>query len=121
MILITIKEIKYINKEIQRLRSKLARLESEVYNVTPKLNDAPFGGGSGDKIGAAVSQIADIKLDIQVLELKRDTALNMLNRDKFEENCLYMRLKCGYSWAKIATITGSTIDSVKKICYKYHW
>lgn len=97
------------------------RLESEAYNVTPKLNDAPTGGGSGDKIGDTVTQIADIRLDIQVLELKRDIALNQLDRDKFEENCIYMRLKYNYSWAKIAGITGSTVGSIRMMCERYSW
>lgn len=121
MIPITISEIKYINKEIQRLRAKLARLESEAYNVTPKLSDAPSGDGSSDKVGNVVSQITDIEIDIQSLELKRNMALNMLSCDKFEENCLYMRLKKNYSWAKIAGKVGMTVESLKKMCYRYRW
>lgn len=121
MITITIGEIKNINKEIQRLRAKLGRLESEAYSTSPKLSAAPAGGGSSDKVGSAVSQITDIKIDIQSLELKRNMALNMLSRDKFEENCIYMRLSLRYSWPKIAGIVGSNVDSVKKMCYRYSW
>jgi hypothetical protein len=118
---ITIREIKYINKEIQNLKAKLIRLESEAYNVTPRLTDSPPSGGTSDKVGNVVSQITDIKIDIQALVLKRDMALNMLSRDKFEENCIYMRLKLRYSWAKIAAVVGSGVDSVKKMCYRYSW
>lgn len=118
---ITIGEIKYINKEIQRLNAKLVRLESEAYSVTPKLSDSPPNGGASDKVGNVVSQITDIKIDIQALVLKRDMALNMLSREKFEENCIYMRLRLHYSWAKIATSVGTSVDGLKKMCYRYSW
>jgi hypothetical protein len=117
----TIGEIKFINKEIQRLNSKLVRLESEAYKVTPKLSGTPPAGGSSDKVGNAVSQITDIKIDIQALVLKRDMALNMLSREKFEENCIYMRLKLHYSWARIAASVGTSVDGLKKMCYRYSW
>jgi hypothetical protein len=68
-----------------------------------------------------VSQITDIKIDIQALVLKRDMAINMLSRDKFEENCIYMRLKLRYSWAKIAGAVGSTTDSIRMMCERYSW
>ena len=93
---ITINEIKYINKEIQRLNAKLVRLESEAFGTSPKLGGTPSGGGSSDKVGKVAAQITDIKIDIQALALKRDMALNMLSRDKFEENCIYMRLRLHY-------------------------
>lgn len=119
--IITINEIKFINKEIQRLNAKLVRLESEAYSTTPKLNDAPPGGGGTDKVGALVSQITDVKIDIQALVLKRDMALNLLSREKFEENCIYMRLKLHYSWARVAAAVGSSVEGVKKMCYRYSW
>lgn len=117
----TIGEIKNINKEIQRLNSKLARLESEVYSTTPKLDDPPSGSGVSDKVGNLVSQITDIKLDIQALEVKRNMAINLLSREKFEENCIYMRLKLNFSWQKIASKVGTNVDGIKKMCYRYHW
>jgi len=103
------------------MSAKLVRLESEAYKVTPKLNDTPFGGGDSDKVGNIVSQITDIKIDIQALSLKRDMALNMLSREIFEENCIYMRLKLHYSWAKIAALVGSSVEGIKKMCYRYSW
>lgn len=119
--IITISEIKLINKEIQRLNAKLVRLESEAYSVTPKFSDSPPNGGASDKVGSVVSQITDIKIDIQALVLKRDMALNMLSREKFEENCIYMRMRLHYSWAKIATSVGSTSDSIRMMCERYSW
>lgn len=81
----------------------------------------PQGSGSGDTIGKVVSQITDIKIDIQSLELKRSMALNLLSRDKYEENCIYMRIALHYSWARVAAAAGSNVDSVKKMCYRYSW
>lgn len=118
---ITISEIKFINKEIQRLNAKLVRLESEAYSITPRMSDSPFDGAVSDKVGDVVSQIIDIKIDIQALVLKRDMALNLLSRDKFEENCIYMRLKLHYSWVKIAGTVGSTSDSIRMMCERYSW
>lgn len=117
----TIGEIKFINKEIQRLSSKLARLESEAYRISPNIGDTPPGGGSSDKVGNAVVQITDLKIDIQALVIKRDMAINLLSREKFEENCIYMRLKCHYTWQKIAALVGSTADSVRMMCERYSW
>lgn len=121
MTTITIREIKYINKEIQRLNAKLVRLESEAYHITPKLSDTRGNGGESDKVGSVVSQITDLKIDLQALVLKRDMALNMLSREKFEENCIYMRLKLRYSWSKIAASVGSTADSIRMMCERYYW
>ena len=119
----TAREIKHINKEISRLRAKVSRLESEAYNVTPKLSDAPGGGGVSDKIGNVVTQITDIQREIQELEIIRNSELNRLSKDKLEENCLFMRLSLHYSWTKIANKVGgnNTSDSIRMMCERYFW
>lgn len=83
----TIGEIKAVNKEIQRLGVKLVRLESEAYGASPVLDGSPSGDVS-DRVGNLASQITDIKVEIQTLLSKRDMALNLLSRAKFEENCM---------------------------------
>lgn len=117
----TLKEVKIIDKEIHRLQSRLGVLESEVCSTTPKLSEAPSGSGSGDKIGRAVAEIADLNTEIQALRFRRDSAVNKLNLQKFEDNCLYMRLKRGMSWAQIAAKVSSTPDSIKMMCHRYIW
>lgn len=119
----TAKEIKNINKEISRLKAKVIRLESEAVNITAKMSDTPVVGSANDKIGNAVAEITDIQREIQNLEILRNSALNRLSRDIFEENCLFMRLSLHYSWTKIAVQVGgnNTVDSIKKMCYRYHW
>ena len=119
----TAKKIKYINKEISRLKAKVIRLESEAVNTTSRLSDTPGVCGASDKIGNAVTEITDIQREIQNLEILRNSALNRLSRDIFEENCLFMRLSLHYSWAKIAMQVGgnNTADGIRKICERYSW
>ncbi len=119
----TAKEIKQINKEISRLRSKMIRLENEALNTAPKLTDLPGANNVSDKVGNTVAQVADIQREIQNLEILRNSALNRLSRDIFEENCLFMRLSLHYSWTKIALQVGgnNTADGVRMMCERYSW
>lgn len=120
---LTAKKIKQINKEISRLRSKAIRLENEAFKITSALSDTPGAGGTSDKVGNAVSQITDIQREIQNLEILRNSALNRLSRDIFEENCLFMRLSLHYSWNKIAMQVGgnNTADGIRMMCERYSW
>lgn len=119
----TIKEIKRINKEIARLQSKIARLQGEAVKITPNLSDEPRAGSVSDKIGNAVTQIADAQQRIQELRAERNAAYERLSRDVFEENCIVMRLFLHYSWTKIALLIGgdNTADSIRKMCERYSW
>lgn len=119
----TIKEIKKINKEIARLQSKIARLQGEAVKITPSLSDEPRTGNVSDKIGNAVTQIADAQQRIQELRAERNAAYERLSRDVFEENCIVMRLFLHYSWTKIALLIGgdNTADSIRKMCERYSW
>ena len=120
----TAREIKQINKEIVKLRSKITRLESEAFKITPTLSELPSNGNNvSDKVGNSVAEITDIKREIQNLEILRNSALNRLSREKFEENCLFMRLSLHYSWRKIAMQIGgnNTPDSIRKMCERYSW
>lgn len=119
----TIKKIKEINKEISRLKTKAIRLESEATKVTQTLSDMPGTGNVSDKVGKIVTQIADIQREIQNLEILRNSELNRLSRDIFEENCLFMRLSLHYSWVKIAMQIGgnNTADNIRMKCRNYEW
>mgnify|MGYP002726051582 FL=1 len=120
----TAREIKDINREISRLRAKMARIRAEADNTAVTLGERIVPSGqTSDRVGKAVAQIADIQRDIQNLEIRRNSALNSLSRDDFVENCLFMHLGLKYSWAKILTKVGgnNTIDSIKKMCYRHRW
>lgn len=119
----TAKEIKDINREITRLKAKIARIAAEADNTSPKLSDLPSAGQTSDKVGNAVVQIADIQREIQNLEICRNAAINSLSRDDFVENCLFMHLSLRYSWTKIANDTGgiNTPDNIRKMCNRHHW
>jgi transcription elongation factor len=120
---LTLKEIKKINKEIARLSSKIKRLEGEATNTTPNLSGEPSGNGVSDKIGNAVAEITDAKKEIQNLEILRNSALNRLSKDVFEENCLFMFLSLKYSWVKISMkVEGNyTPDNIRIKCSNYKW
>ena len=83
----------------------------------------PGASGVSDKVGNAVSQITDIQREIQNLEILRNSALNRLSKDVFEENCLFMRLCLHYSWAKIAMQVGggNTANGIRMKCERYSW
>ena len=50
----TAKEIKDINREITRLKAKIARIAAEADNTSPKLSDLPSASQTSDKVGNAV-------------------------------------------------------------------
>ncbi len=84
----------------------------------------PPAEGAGDRLGSAVARITDIKIDIQALTLRRDMALNLLSRDRFEENCIYLFFKLGWSWRRIARkVDGrpDTSEAIRKACERYQW
>lgn len=120
----TAKEIKDINREISRLRAKMARIQADADNTAVTLGERIVPSGqTSDRVGNAVVQIADIQRDIQNLEIRRNSALNSLSRDDFVENCLFMHLGLKYSWAKIAVDTGgiNTPDNIRIMCNRHHW
>lgn len=119
----TVKDIRSINKELSKLRAKKARLEGEITGGSPNLTGMPGGTSEHDKVGKAVAQIVDTQREIQELENLLNSVLNKLSRDKWEENCIFMRFSLGYSWTKIAMICGgkNTSDGVRKMCDRYEW
>lgn len=121
--ILTVKDIKNINKDISKLRSKIARLEGEATNTSPNISGMPVANSTSDKVGDAVTQIVDTQKQIQNLEILRNSALNRLSRDVMEENCIFMRFSLNYSWTRIAMECGgnNTADSVRKMCDRYKW
>lgn len=119
----TIREIKGINRQISQLRSKVIRLEAEATKTTQTISDMPGTANVSDKVGMITSQIADIQREIQNLEIYRNSALNRLSRDVFEENCIFMKLSLRYSWVKIAMQIGgnNTADNIRMKCKDYEW
>ena len=120
---LTIREIKGINRQISQLRSKVIRLEAEATKTTQTISDMPGTANVSDKVGTITSQIADIQREIQNLEIYRNSALNRLSRDVFEENCIFMKLSLRYSWVKIAMQIGgnNTADNIRMKCKDYEW
>lgn len=121
--LVTVKDIKAINRDISKLRSKIARIEGEATNISSNISGMPRANSVSDKIGNSVALIVDIQREIQNLEILRNSALNRLSRDVFEENCIFMRFSLNYSWTKIALKCGgnNTADGIRMMCERYKW
>lgn len=120
----TIREIKSMNRLIERLSRKAEMLRSSVLNTSPSLSSAPGGSGVSDKIGKCVAEIADIEQTLNELKKYRDAELRRLSKDIDEEVCIYLFLVRRYTWRKIARITdgrADTAESIRKRCYRYKW
>lgn len=120
----TIREMKHINSEIKKLLKKLERLRSAAVNISPVISGMPPGGGSADKLGINVAQIADVERQLAQFRALRDYHINRLSIDNDTENCIWLHLARGYSWRKIANLTDGrpdTADSIRMRCYRYRW
>ena len=120
----TLSELKSLQKRIERLRSKRARLRSEAQKVTPTLSGMPPSDSGSDKVGEAVAQIADISAEIDALTAEYNSHVSRLSRDKFVENCIFLRLVKRMSWRRVAfEVTGraDTEQSIIKRCQRYFW
>lgn len=119
----TARELRNIDREINKLKSKIARLEGEATKITLELNDMPSGGGISDTVGNITTQIVHIQREIQRLEIIKKEEINRLSNDIFQENCLFMYYGLRYSWTKIATKIGgnNTADGIRMMCERYEW
>lgn len=116
-------ELRKINNEIKRLKSKLIVLESKVTKTNAELSLAPASGGVSDKVGDLTTQIVHIKRQISELVILKETEIKRLNNDIFQENCLFMHFALNYSWTKIAMQVGgnNTGDGIRMSCERYRW
>ena len=120
----TIREIKYINKQIHTLLHRIERLRACACNISPKVSQAPGGAHTDDKIGKYVAEIEESEEKLRKLRAYRDKELSRLSLDVDEENCIWLHLARGYSWRKIAMTVDDrpdTADSIRMRCLRYKW
>ena len=120
----TLRELKSLQKKIDRLRSKRAWLRSNAQNTTPSLSGMPSGGGDSDKLGTTVAQIADIDAEISALAAEYNAHVKRLSSDVYEEYCILLHIVKGMTWRRIAfevTSRSDTADSIRMKCYRYKW
>lgn len=120
----TLRELRSLQKRIDRLRSKRAWLRSNAQNVTPSLSGMPSGGGDSDKLGSTVAQIADIDAEIGALTAEYNAHIKRLSSDVFEESCILLHIVRGMTWRRIAFVVSGRADtehSIKKRCQRYSW
>ena len=77
----TIREIKYINKQIHTLLHKIERLRACACNISPKISEAPGGAHVDDKIGKYVAEIEESEEKLRKLRAYRDKELSRLSLD----------------------------------------
>lgn len=120
----TVREMKAINKQISRLKSKLERLRAEAVNISPKLSAVPPSRSVSDKISANISEIADTEQQLNQAKALREYHLNRLSVENETENYIWLHLARGFSWQKIANLTDGrpdTADSIRMRCRRYFW
>lgn len=126
----TLKELSqlyYLNREIERDKCRLAELKAKAYAAShPNLLGTGGSGAPGDRVGFYASEIAEIE-NIISEKLRRCFAERIrLERyiadipDSLTRQIFTLRFVGGLSWVQVAQhIGGITIDSAKKICYRY--
>ena len=120
----TVREINAMGREIGELSRRLERIRSDAVSSTHALSDMPSGSSVADKTGQCISEIVDLERRIAELRARRGSELMRLSKYVDEENCIYLHFVRGYTWRRIAHITGGrmdTVESIKKRCYRHVW
>lgn len=88
------------------------------------------------KLKAIIERIQQLESDssctdsaeLIALSAERDDAINRLSIDDLAANCIYMHVKMGYSWKKIADIvsggdlrSGNSVGAIQTLCRQYKW
>lgn len=118
-----LKNVKYLTKEIERLRNRIEELEAAVMSVTAKNDGMPKGGG----VSYLVEDLVDLKtmLNFKIWELETQK----VRAERFVESItdsltrmvIAHRYIDGLSWRQVAFHIGggNTEESVKKIAYRF--
>ena len=118
-----LREMKELNKEINRLMRKLVRLRAAAVNISPAISGISRGGYE-DKLSSAVAEIADTEQKLAKIKAVRNYYLDKLSVENDTENCIWLHIARGYSWQKIANQTDGrtdTADSIRMRCRRYIW
>lgn len=115
-----LKELYYLNREIEEIINKLNNLESSSYINGSKVTGLPCGTDINDSVGDLAADIADIK---QLLELRKKESIIKYNKilryiDSIDDARLRLiftyRYINGLSWQQVAVSIGNnTADSVR--------
>lgn len=118
-----LKQLYYLNREIEKQKQRLEELEAAATGATSRITGMPHDYSTSDKVGNYGAEIADLKASIQSnmercwRELKRmNNYINSVD-DSLTRQILTLRYINGLPWAQVAACIGggNTEDSVKKV------
>jgi len=120
-------QVYHLRAEIEEDRRRIRDIESRLLPGSPPLSGMPHGSGVKDKIGEGVPQLADLRSELQMNEVKcalgEKALLVYINRaeDSFIRRILKLRFYDGLSWEAVAGEIGglNNADNIKHACYRY--
>ena len=113
-------QLYYLKKEIKEQQRRIAELEAAATKCTASVSGIPTGKGVSDKVGQYASQIADLKVLLDLNIKKSFYELNRLTR--YIENIEDSEMKLIFSlryiqnmrWHEIARATNYQDESVPR-------
>ena len=122
-----LKQLYYLNREIEEQQRRLEELECLSATCTSHITGMPRADGISNKVAKYASELADLK-GLLELNLKRCFyELNRINRfiesitDSQMRMIISLRYVNGLSWFQVAESIGggNTEDGVKKAAYRF--
>ncbi|MEG1061639.1 MAG: hypothetical protein RSD35_06845 [Oscillospiraceae bacterium] len=111
--------LRWLNREIESEKERLAQLKSAATDISPKITGLPHVGVVANKTAIA-AKIADSRDIIDTKVLRSIAEYNRLNRyiasidDSYIRQILTLRYVDGLSWVAVAFHMGGSEDSVRK-------
>lgn len=127
----TLKELSqlyWLNREIENDQRRLEELEARAgFPSLPKLTGMPAAPHGGDsQVERMVAELVDLQAVIAAKQIQCIHERARLERyissipDSLTRLVFQLRFVNGLSWEQVAeSVGGNTVDSVKKICYRY--
>lgn len=73
-----LKQLIYLNKEIEYKQNMIIELETRATHITQTINDMPGGNKKSDKVADNVAEITDIKLELELQKRRANRELRKL-------------------------------------------
>ncbi len=108
-----LKQVQYLNSEINMWKEELERCSYDSILQSPSLVGSGKNGNISDKTASLAVKIAEIKNIIEAklieLQLQRERIILYINSidDSLIRQILFLRYISGFSWCRIATETGN--------------
>lgn len=115
-------------KEVRQKQKALSVIEEQIRTTREHAEDISQSYGNTTVSSSTHhSRIEIAATDIVYLTGKRDklhreisAALDSLP-DTLEGNCLILKVRCRYTWKRIAAVIDESEDAIKRKCERYWW